>query len=135
MYVHAPPPAQAQNIINDGRRISIQTQISNICNSSEYKRLSATAPNDDRIVAWRKELTRLSTELSLLVSLQAPTPVIVPKSEVTVPEVTEVTKVVEVTEVAKVAEVDEAEEDLTEEVGEVGEPGEFDMIDDIEEFN
>jgi hypothetical protein len=123
MYVHAPPPAQTQTIVNDGRRISIQTQISSICNSSEYKRLSIHAPNDDRMIAWRKELTRLNTELALLVSLTA-----VPAAP-TVP--TPVTVAV-----APEAEVEaEPEEEPELEEPETADPPLFDAIDDMDEFS
>lgn len=129
MYVHAPPPAQTQTIVNDGRRISIQTQISAICNSSEYKRLSIHAPNDDRMIAWRKELTRLNTELALLVSLVSPnTSAPAPEPE---PEaVLEVEEVVE-----EVEEVVEEVEEVEEHEAGAADPPLFDAIDDMDEFS
>ncbi len=159
MYVHAPPPAQTQTIVNDGRRISIQTQISAICNSSEYKRLCVQAPNDDRMIAWRKELTRLTTELGLLVSLvslvspNTVTPVAVPA---VVPEIVEVPEVPEVPaeiprelkelkedvkpehvepeHVEEDAEEDVEQEENVEEEG-TADPPLFDEIDDMDEFS
>lgn len=132
MYVHAPAPAQTQSIINDGRRISILNQISTICNSSEYKRLSSLAPNDDRMVAWRKELTRLNTELALLVSLQVP---VVPVVSGTA-NVEEHTRNLQIADNTENDENDDNNDNITEEdTGEINDDvGELDELDELDDF-